>query len=668
MSRVKWLAGALVIALVPSAAVSTAASQAAEPVPYVDVVYGASQIAVAAGVVYGSAPEVDPERAGQIATLRLDSFLPPAATGTARPAIVWIHGGGFRAGSRSSTNDTALEYARRGYATFSIDYRLDPGNTCQDAQHNGADPARCLAIILAALHDAQAAVRWVRAHAVELGVDPTKVAAGGFSAGAVTAANLAYMSDNVDESIGSPGYSSAVGAALLASGCEYLLSAIGPGDAPVAAIHAVHDQPVDYSCMAATADAARAHGLVVDLTTYCCESTHAGALYAKYKADTDAKWTGFLVTYLGLGAPLAGSAEYVGVTPERRLDTRLGLGAPAGKLAPGAVIELDVAGGTSAVPSVATAAVLNVTATEPDGDGYLTVWPCGQPQPHASNVNFIAGQTIPNLVIARTGSNGKVCLASSTATHVVADLDGWHPAGSTYVGVTPERRVDTRSGLGAPPGKLAPGTVIELDITGGASGVLADATAAVLNVTATEPARDGYLTVWPCGQPQPHTSNLNFTAGQTIANLVISDTGIAGTVCLASSTATHVVADLNGWYPAATTYTAVQPQRQLDTRGGLGAPAGKLAPGAVIELGLGLPALARAAVLNVTATQPDRDGYLTVWPCGQPQPHTSNLNFTAGQTIPNLVITGIGTSGKICLASLSPTHVVADLAGWYPAA
>ncbi len=52
--------------------------------------------------------------------------------------------------------------------------------------------------------------------------------------------------------------------------------------------------------------------------------------------------------------------------------------------------------------------------------------------------------------------------------------------------------------------------------------------------------------------------------------------------------------------------------------------------------------------------------------CGQPQPHTSNLNFTAGQTIPNLVIAGVGTSGKIGLASLSPTHVVADLAGWYP--
>ncbi len=105
--------------------------------------------------------------------LRLDAYLPSDPGG--RPAIVFIHGGGWRAGDKAffapgerELGPTALRFARRGWATFSIDYRL------------GRFPA--------AATDALAAVRWVRARAARFGVDPTRIGVFGASAGGNLAA------------------------------------------------------------------------------------------------------------------------------------------------------------------------------------------------------------------------------------------------------------------------------------------------------------------------------------------------------------------------------------------------------------------------------------------------------------------------------------------------
>ena len=54
--------------------------------------------------------------------------------------------------------------------------------------------------------------------------------------------------------------------------------------------------------------------------------------------------------------------------------------------------------------------VLNVTVTEPRPASYLTAWPTGDPRPLASNLNYVAGQTVPNLVIVKVGAGGKVSL------------------------------------------------------------------------------------------------------------------------------------------------------------------------------------------------------------------------------------------------------------------
>lgn len=99
--------------------------------------------------------------------LKLDLYLPAAArAGHDVPVVVFVHGGGWGSGSRSLFAPMAVRLAQRGYAAATISYRLSG-----EAQYP------------AAIHDARAAVRWVRAHAAEFHLDPKRVALAGGSAG-----------------------------------------------------------------------------------------------------------------------------------------------------------------------------------------------------------------------------------------------------------------------------------------------------------------------------------------------------------------------------------------------------------------------------------------------------------------------------------------------------
>jgi hypothetical protein len=359
------------------------------------------------------------------------------------------------------------------------------------------------------------------------------------------------------------------------------------------------------------------------------------------------------------------------VVPSRVLDTREGMGAPKSKRAAGSTLQLKVTGGAAKVADNAAAVVVNVTGVDPDTNGFVTVWPCGSDRPTASNLNLRAGQTIPNLVISEVGANGTICLYNHTATHLVADITGWYPAAATFEPVVPSRVLDTREGMGAPKSKRAAGSTLQLKVTGGAAKVADNAAAVVVNVTGVDPDTNGFVTVWPCGSDRPTASNLNLRAGQTIPNLVISEVGANGTICLYNHTATHLVADITGWYPAAATFEPVVPSRVLDTREGMGAPKSKRAAGSTLQLKVTGGAAkvadnAAAVVVNVTGVDPDTNGFVTVWPCGSDRPTASNLNLRAGQTIPNLVISEVGANGTICLYNHTATHLVADITGWFP--
>ncbi len=100
----------------------------------------------------------------------------------------------------------------------------------------------------------------------------------------------------------------------------------------------------------------------------------------------------------------------------------------------------------------------------------------------------------------------------------------------------------------------------------GRGGVPADASAVTLNVTSTGSPGGGFVTVYPCGMPRPDTSNLNFAAGQTVANAVTSRVGVGGAVCIYNQSATHLIVDVNGYFASSANFGALDPARLLDTR------------------------------------------------------------------------------------------------------
>ncbi len=244
----------------------------------------------------------------------------------------------------------------------------------------------------------------------------------------------------------------------------------------------------------------------------------------------------------------SGSA-YQPSAPERLLDTRT-----ATKPAAGSTIELQVTGaGTANLPADTKAVFLNVTTVNSDSAGWITAYPCGTAPPVAtSNVNQVPGLVRANLVAAKVGTDGKVCLYTSSPTDIVADLMGSAPMASPFVPTVPERVLETRASEGQinySAARPVPGQTIEVKVVGfGTTNVPADAGTVLLNVTAADPSEPGFITVFPCGSPRPLASNLNLT-GITVPNLVSAKVGDGGRVCLYTSGATDVIADILGYYP-----------------------------------------------------------------------------------------------------------------------
>lgn len=125
-------------------------------------------------------------------------------------------------------------------------------------------------------------------------------------------------------------------------------------------------------------------------------------------------------------------------------------------------------------------------------------------------------------------------------------------------------------------------------------------------------------------------------------------------------------------------YTPVTPVRICDTRAsGPGVTANQcdtaghspLSTSGVMNVTVagidGVPAGATAVVLHVTATATQAASFLTVWPTGQPQPSAASVNWAAGQTVANLVASGVGTAGQISIFNYAfSVDVVIDLEGY----
>ena len=298
------------------------------------------------------------------------------------------------------------------------------------------------------------------------------------------------------------------------------------------------------------------------------------------------------------------------------------------------------------------------------------MFPCGGTPPPTSTLNYNAGQTIANMVVVALPASGKVCFYTNAAAHLIANVNGYFSQNSDFNPMSPRRLVDTRTSV-TPPVKLPAGSTLSVQ-TADRFGIPDDAAAASLNLTVTHPSKAGFLAAFPCGTARPTASTLNFVAGQTIANAVLTKIGSEGKVCIYTNADAHVILDVGGWFPADTDFHALTPARLLDSRSGTGTSAGIVPANAVVQLkvtqvsGSDIPADASAVVLNVTVTGPQADGHVAVYPCGEARPTASNLNYVKGTTIANATVAKIGADGKVCLYTHAATHLIADATGWFP--
>ncbi|GAC1440046.1 MAG: hypothetical protein NVSMB55_03340 [Mycobacteriales bacterium] len=283
----------------------------------------------------------------------------------------------------------------------------------------------------------------------------------------------------------------------------------------------------------------------------------------------------------------------------------------------------------------------------------------------------VVGKSVLALGLVAAGAPALTAAPAAAATPTAGQ--------SSYVPLDPVRLFDTRDGSGGVP-RTAVGPAQTLDVpVRGVAGVPDNATAVVLNVTATRADASTDVRVYPTpadpAAPPPTVSNLNLGPGATAANLVTVKIGDGGRVRLRNAAGSvELLADLSGYFVDGSTgasYTGITPRRLLDTRERAQGPA--FGPGEVRSLVVregttGVPATASAVALNVTAVGPTRVSDVRVYPThpnGAP-PTVSNLNPAPGVITAAAVIAAVGEDGTVSLRNAAGSvHLLVDLAGWY---
>ncbi|MGE5210042.1 MAG: hypothetical protein ACM3MM_02195 [Acidobacteriota bacterium] len=423
--------------------------------------------------------------------------------------------------------------------------------------------------------------------------------------------------------------------------------------------------------------------------------------------DLDAICFGFDTCNYLAGGPGVTAGSFHPTAPTRILDTRRGLGIwgpvrsgdgrhpspdPITRRDETANHELQVTGRYGVPASGVSAVLLNVTAVSAGapGPGFMSVVPkparAGDvfndqgsygAYPGTSNLNIDDGNPVPNLVLARVGAGGKIRIFNYLGpTDVIADIAGWfgtggaHTDGAGFAGVVPDRLLDSRNGIGGPAKKFTAGEIRSVQVAG-VAGIPRNAESVVVNITMTGADRIGYVTAFPDGQSVPDASNVNIVPGGVRANTAVVKVGTGGRIALrVAETSADVIVDVLGSYgPYGGRVTTITPERIADSRTGVGTVAQPWGQGEVRNIAVAgrgsVPADAKAVIANLTATNTTSWGFLSAWPTGAAQPSSSNLNFLAGQTVPNLVMLKLGAGGQISIANgLGSAHVFVDVMGY----
>ena len=369
--------------------------------------------------------------------------------------------------------------------------------------------------------------------------------------------------------------------------------------------------------------------------------------------------------------------SFVPVTPCRIADTRNPAGPFGGPFLHGQAAGRAFAIPSSAcgIPATAQAYALNMTVVPHGPLGFLTAFPCGQPQPLASNLNSIDGRVKAVAAILPAGTNGAACFFASQDTELVLDINGYFvpdtdPSGMSFYPMAPCRLVDTRLAAGPLGGpSLAGNTSRNFPLLTSPCNIPATARAYSLNYTAVPKGPLGFLTTWPSGSTQPLVSTLNAITGAVTANAAIVPSGTNGDISVFVTQASDLVIDVNGYFappgPGGLSLHNLTPCRVLDTRN----PAGSLPFNGAKDLNVsaaacGAPASAQSYVVNATVVPPGPLGFLTLWPQGAAQPLVSTLNAIDSAITSNMAIVP-AANGSISIFGSQPTHLVMDISGYF---
>jgi len=375
------------------------------------------------------------------------------------------------------------------------------------------------------------------------------------------------------------------------------------------------------------------------------------------------------VTADGGSSPRPGEIEpatvsaYEPVGPCRAIDTRT-----SGRLAAGATLTVDLS--PCNPPADIVAAVLTVTAVHPAGPGYATVFPAGSARPDTSLLNWPgAGAVVANTGIVQVGHDPArgpaVAVYTLTAVDLVVDVSGYFvvaPHGKAAAGrfvplALPTRVLDTRTGK-----RPAPQSAVTVELPDDT--VPADATAVLVNVTATESTGASHITAWPGGE-RPVASILNVDGpDQTRAATTI--VGITdGTFQLYTHRGEQLVVDLIGYFTGRHSgwskdglFVPLNPTRQLDTR----ASSKPIYPSGTVEA---THVTGAVFVGNVTITETTQAGYLRVLPARVGSSAVSSVNADRrGSTSANLVVTPVSEAG-VAVWSRFQSDAVLDQTGYF---
>ena len=434
---------------------------------------------------------------------------------------------------------------------------------------------------------------------------------------------------------------------------------------------------------------------------------HPAGLNDVVGGNNDVTWGTCKVPYLcngvvgydgptGLGTPHGTAAfsesgsqtTYHAITPTRLLDTRNGTGGLSGPFSSHVARTFQVTGGTSGVPSNATAVTGNLTVTGQTSAGYLYIGPVAMNNPTSSTLNFPAGDDRANNVSVALGTGGNLSItfvapAPGPSAHAIFDVTGYFTpdmTGSTYHAVTPARLLDSRNGTGGISGPVSSHAARSFAVTD--TGVVpTGATAVTGNLTVTGQTSNGYLFIGPVAMNNPTSSTLNFPRGDDRANGLTVALGTGGVlwvtfVAPSPGNGAYVIFDVTGYFTgdaSGDTYVPLSPGRILDTRsgaGGLSGPFSSHAARTFTVVGVdGVPAGATAVTGNLTVTGETSNGYLFIGPVATNDPTSSTLNFPAGDDQANGVAVALG-SGSLSITFVAPTpgqsaYAIFDVTGYF---